>query len=118
MIFPPLTPGRFLTLQALNSCRDPYLNHLKLNIPSRFPTIEFWLLETLEPRNINTLQQLSKWSCYKSLRWLLGMIVELHLEHDGQVRVFTLKITQCLTNRPSVKLCSLPVTKSQIISSL
>lgn len=126
-----LTPGHFLTTEALMSVPTP-----NAHIQSAAPTTclhrwhllqriysDFWRRWNLE--FLHSLQQRSKWltpgatpqidhlvvikdNNTPPMKWRLARIKELHYGADGIARVATVHTTQGTFRRPLVKLCPLP----------
>ena len=125
----PLTPGHFLTGDALNALPAPDLTSTQMNRLSRWQltqqiTQNFWKRWSNE--YLTRLQQRPKWAKSSEdikvgdlvlikdpdlppLHWKLGRIKEVHPGSDNKVRVVTIKTQTGTLKRPIHKICKLPM---------
>jgi len=120
-----LTPGHFLTGEALNAIPEPDLTTIKMNRLSRWQHTQqllqhFWIRWSTE--YLTSLQQRFKWIQKRGnlqvgdlvtirderlppLKWSMGRIVDVHPGADSLVRVATVKTMSGELKRPIAKLC-------------
>lgn len=127
--FNAITPGHFLTGEALNAVPDENLLDSKLNTLDRWQCVTqrfqyFW--KRWSRSHINHLQQVNKWrhpsqdikigtmvllydERFPPAKWPLARVIELHPGKDGLTRVVTLRTASSTFTRPIAKLVILPV---------
>ncbi|CAG7718112.1 unnamed protein product [Allacma fusca] len=125
----PLTPGHFLTGNALSALPEPDVTTEPMTHLSRWKLLQravqqFWKRSSFE--YLSKLQQRPKWYStrpnlqigdlvvlkderFPPMRWKLARIVEDHPGPDGLTRVYTIKTTDGTLKRSITKLCPLPI---------
>lgn len=123
-----LTPGHFLTGQALLSVPEYNLQDINITKLTRWQYIQrtsqaFW--RTWANDYLHTLQQRVKWhqskdnikigdvvviksDLCKPLQWPLARVHQVHPGPDNHIRVVTLKTSKGFLKRPVNKICPLP----------
>ncbi|XP_050307738.1 uncharacterized protein LOC126744393 [Anthonomus grandis grandis] len=123
-----LTPGHFLTMEALTAPPDEALIDIPFHRLKRWQLIQqlhqsFWKRWSLE--YLNRLQQRNKWTlpdrCPKvgslvvikdnnqpPLNWLIGRLERIYSSPDNVPRVVQIRTTKGLLDRPLIKVCPLP----------
>lgn len=125
----PLTPGHFLTGDALTSLPEPSLIHIPNTRLSNWQrtqqlTQHFWSRWSKE--YLSFMQQRPKWNsksvniqpgqlvivkddCLPPLRWITARVVEVHPGADDKVRVATIRTASGTFKRATNRLCILPL---------
>lgn len=124
-----LTPGHFLTGNALTTLPEPSLTHISMSRLQRWELLQqkmqqFWA--QWSAHYLQRLQQISKWyhpnnefkigslvlltdERLPPCKWPLARVVDLHPGKDGLTRVVTIKTATTTLIRPITKLAVLPV---------
>lgn len=127
-----LTPGHFLTGDALTAVPEPSLLSLKESRLSRWQLISsrtqlFW--DRWFKECLHRYQAISKWKHpstelkvgslvlltderFPPSKWPLARVTALHPGADGLVRVVEIKVGSTCLTRPISKLCVLPVSST------
>lgn len=125
--FEVLTPGHFLTGDAIVAVPEPSYTHLNMSTLSRWQFLQnmiqgFW--NSWRHDYLTSLQQRPKWRTASNhfkiddivlIRednappscWPMGRIIQLHPGGDQLLRVVTLRTTKGIMKRPIIKLCLL-----------
>jgi hypothetical protein len=124
-----LTPSHFLIGKPLTALPDYDHTSSTVNSLTRWQYLQ-WLTKHFWRRwskeYVNSLQQRQKWTDKKPnlhpgdlvlvkddklapLRWMTGVIQDVHPGDDGLVRVATLRTNSGLIKRPIHRLCLLPI---------
>lgn len=127
-----LTPGHFLVGRPLVALAEPNLLDIADNRLTRWQLLQkitqhFWKRWSTE--YLTTLQKRSKISGITNIahnmvvlvrednlpptQWLLGKIVDLRPGLDGVVRVVSIKTKNGIFQRPTVKICILPIQDNE-----
>lgn len=129
MIIPALTPGHFITGNAILAPPEPCLLDVKEHRLNRWQYIQqmqqiFWARWSKE--YLSRLQQRPKWTRTEKnvgkgnlvllkderlppTQWALARITDTHEGTDGLIRVVTVKTKNGSFKRPITKICLLPI---------
>ncbi|XP_025269128.1 uncharacterized protein LOC112639446 [Camponotus floridanus] len=127
-----LTPGHFLVGGAPTIIPEPMLNNVNCSRLSRWQLLKqmldtFWSRWSQEC--LQRFHDVSKWNKpvpslkkdslvlvvderYPPAKWPLGRVIDVHPGADGHVRVVTVRTQTSVLKRPIVKLCPLPIERT------
>ncbi|XP_046684430.1 uncharacterized protein LOC124370182 [Homalodisca vitripennis] len=130
----PLTPGHFLTGDALTALPEPNICYIQLNRLSHWQRTQqiaqhFWTRWSKE--YLSLLQQRPKWRSEAAnirlnqlvllkednlppLKWVTGRVVAVHPGADNRIRVATVKTSSGTFRRAVNKLCILPLEPNTV----
>ncbi|XP_046666600.1 uncharacterized protein LOC124358342 [Homalodisca vitripennis] len=130
----PLTPGHFLTGDALTALPEPNICYIQLNRLSHWQGTQqiaqhFWTRWSKE--YLSLLQQRPKWRSEAAniqlnqlvllkednlppLKWVTGRVVAVHPGADNRIRVATVKTSSGTFRRAVNKLCILPLEPNTV----
>jgi hypothetical protein len=133
-----LTPGHFLIGCPLNAVPDPCLAEVNINRLDRWQQIQclqqqFWSRWSGPGGFLTRLQQRPKWMKTRDQpqnndlvllkderlppqKWKLGSIIEMFPGADGLIRVASVRTADGIVKRPLVKICLLPINKTEVAS--